>query len=82
MELLFLTTMKGLQVNNSEIPKRCSTTYVVGTVVLTIMVTNSIVITNFVVIDVSTHYNPILERPWIRKMSLSIKLLSSYQIPN
>lgn len=63
--------MKALVVKYSDITKKelplvgfnRNTTYVNGIVVLSIMVTESIIMTNFVVIDVSIHYNAILGIP-------------------
>lgn len=71
MDLLFLTTMNMLGEKDSYITKKelhlvgfnSSFMYALGTMVLTVMVTNSIFMKNFVVIDVRTHYNEILEKP-------------------
>lgn len=52
-----------------------STIYVIGTVVFPIMVTSSVMMTNFVVIDVLAHYNTILERLWIHKMGVIPSIL-------
>lgn len=47
-----------------------STIYAVGTVILPIMVTISITMTNFVVIDILSNYNAILGKPWIHKIKV------------
>lgn len=56
-----------------------STTYTVKIMMFPIMLTTSIVMTNFVVIDVSFQYNAIMGRPWIYKLK-SIHLLKKYLI--
>lgn len=68
--------MKALKVEDRNFTKKelplagfsSRTTYAIRTVVLLVMVTVSIIITNFVVINVITHYNVILGRPWIHRM--------------
>lgn len=48
----------------------CYTTYAIDTTRLPIMVTRSIVMTNFVIVDALFHNNVILGKPWIQKMSV------------
>lgn len=75
MDLFFLTIMKAPGVKNGDITKKLpllgfnsSIIYVFGTMVLPIMVIRLIIMTNFVIIHVPTHYNAILERPWTPKI--------------
>lgn len=71
MNLFFLTTMNTLGIKDNGITKKKlpligfnnSTMYPIRTMVLLVMVTGSIVMTNFLVIDVSAHNNAILEKP-------------------
>lgn len=63
--------MKDSDITKKEMPLvgfSSNTTYAVGAVVLQVMVIGSIIMKNFVVIDITAYYNPILERSCINKM--------------
>lgn len=76
VDLIFLIIMKALEIKDNDIIKKefplvgfnGNITYVIGILVLPVMVRGSIVIINFVVIDVLTHYDAILRRPWVYKI--------------
>lgn len=78
MDLFFLATMKALGVKDDDTTKKelplvgfnSNTAYTIGTMALSIMVTKSIIMTKFVVINVLTHYNAILRRPQIHKLKV------------
>lgn len=67
--LLFLFTVRALSIKEIDIIRRKlplirfnnNTTYAVATVVLPVIGKGSIVMTNFVEIDIPTHYNAIFE---------------------
>lgn len=73
VEFLFLATIQALEAHDEDIVKKemllvgfsSSTTYVVGTIILPIMVTESNIITKFLVIEILSYYNTILGRLWI-----------------
>lgn len=70
VDLLFFKTIQVLWVKDNDITKKeipllgfnINTIYVVRKVVLLVMVTNYIIMTKFIVIDVFALYNGILER--------------------
>lgn len=83
VNLFFLRIIMVLMVKYSDITKKelplvrfkNSTTNSIGIVVKPVMVIRSIVIANFIVIDVLFHYNAILGRPMIHKIRV---VLSTY----
>lgn len=73
VEFLFLATIQALEAHDEDIVKKemllvgfsSSTTYVVGTIILPVMVTESNIMTKFLVIEILSYYNTILGRLWI-----------------
>lgn len=68
VDFLFLTNiqvlvMKDRDITIKEMPLvgfKFNTTYIIGMVVLPVMVPNSIIMVNIVIIDIPAHYNAIL----------------------
>lgn len=70
--------VKYSDITKKELPLvrfKSSTTNSIGIVVKLVMVIRSIVMTNFIVIDVLFHYNAIIGRPRIHKIRV---VLSTY----